>query len=169
MDPIPYESWLCFESIKRVSAQVSCPRPTHHRTGQLCRSNNHLEQPNQQSNLGVQHNSKPAQLPHHSGEACSARYARSRPCQIRFCRVHIGPISAEGNSAPSQESSSDPLNDLDPKIEITLCSFDNSSYVTNTSDSVGYNSTNNFAESKQMENNDRTLKELAIPYVAYQP
>ncbi|RDY05746.1 hypothetical protein CR513_10384, partial [Mucuna pruriens] len=30
-------------------------------------------------------------------------------------------------------------------------------------------STNNFAKPKQMENNDRTLKKLAIPDVAYQP
>ncbi|RDX86596.1 hypothetical protein CR513_32061, partial [Mucuna pruriens] len=40
-------------------------------------------------------------------------------------------------------------------------SFDNSSPVTNTSDSVEYSSTNNFAKPEQMENNDRTPKELA--------
>ncbi|RDX98231.1 hypothetical protein CR513_18890, partial [Mucuna pruriens] len=69
-------------------------------------------------------------------------------------------------------SSFDPLYDLDPKIEITLrrlrksrnivvsnssnsiSSSDNSSPVTNTSDFVGYSSTNNFAEPEQMENND---------------
>ncbi|RDX93080.1 hypothetical protein CR513_24725, partial [Mucuna pruriens] len=67
-------------------------------------------------------------------------------------------------------SSSDPLYDLDPEIEITLRSFDNSSsLVTNTSDFVEFSSTNNFSESEQMENNDRTLKDLATPNVAYQP
>ncbi|RDY03301.1 hypothetical protein CR513_13132, partial [Mucuna pruriens] len=78
-------------------------------------------------------------------------------------------------------SSFDPLYDFDPEIEITLCrlrktrnivvstscnsisTFDNSSHITNTSDFVEFSSTNNFAELKQMENNDRTLKELAIP------
>ncbi|RDY12502.1 hypothetical protein CR513_02697, partial [Mucuna pruriens] len=78
-------------------------------------------------------------------------------------------------------SSFDPLYDLDPEIEITLrrlrkarnivvsnssnyvSSSNNSSPVTNTSHSVEYSSTNNFAESEQMENNDRTLKELATP------
>ncbi|RDX97549.1 hypothetical protein CR513_19670, partial [Mucuna pruriens] len=82
-------------------------------------------------------------------------------------------------------SSFDPLYDLDPKIEITLrrlrkarnivvsnssnsvSDSNNSSLVTNTSDSIEYSSTNNFTE--QMENNDRTLKELATPDVAYQP
>ncbi|RDY05194.1 hypothetical protein CR513_10976, partial [Mucuna pruriens] len=76
-------------------------------------------------------------------------------------------------------SSYDPLYDLDPEIEITLrrlrkarnivvsnsfnsvSSFDISSLITNTSDSIEYSSTSNFAE--QMENNDRTLKELATP------
>ncbi|RDX72188.1 hypothetical protein CR513_48364, partial [Mucuna pruriens] len=75
-------------------------------------------------------------------------------------------------------SSSDPLYDLDPEIEINLCglrkarnivvsdssnlvsSFDNSSLATNISNCIEYSSTNNLAE--QMENNnDRTLKELA--------
>ncbi|RDX87491.1 hypothetical protein CR513_31033, partial [Mucuna pruriens] len=82
-------------------------------------------------------------------------------------------------------SSTDSLYDLDPKIEITLCrlrtirnivvsnsnssdsvsNFDNNSPVTNTSYFVEYNSTNNFSEAEQMENNDRTLKELATPDV----
>ncbi|RDY09841.1 hypothetical protein CR513_05730, partial [Mucuna pruriens] len=83
-------------------------------------------------------------------------------------------------------SSSDPLYELDPKIEITLrrlrkarnivvsnssnsvSSSDNSSPITNTVDSVEYSSSNNFAE--QMEsNNERTLKEPATPNVVYQP
>ncbi|RDX64479.1 hypothetical protein CR513_56959, partial [Mucuna pruriens] len=84
-------------------------------------------------------------------------------------------------------NSSDPLYDLDPEIEITLCrlrkarnivvsngsnsisSSDNNSPITNTSDSVEYSRTNNFSESEHMKNNDRTLKELATPDVAYQP
>ncbi|RDX73508.1 hypothetical protein CR513_46882, partial [Mucuna pruriens] len=84
-------------------------------------------------------------------------------------------------------SSFDPLYDLDPEIEITLrrlrkarsivvsnsfdsvFSSDNSSLITNTSDSVEFSSTNNFSRSEQMENNDRTLKELATLDVVYQP
>ncbi|RDX87311.1 hypothetical protein CR513_31234, partial [Mucuna pruriens] len=42
---------------------------------------------------------------------------------------------------------------------------DNSSPITNSSNFVEYSSTNNFAEPEQMENNDRTLKELATPDV----
>ncbi|RDX81532.1 hypothetical protein CR513_37785, partial [Mucuna pruriens] len=76
-------------------------------------------------------------------------------------------------------SSFDPLYELDPEIEITLrrlkkarnivvsnnsnfvSSSDNSSPITNTSNSIEY---------KQMENNNkRTLKELATPDVVYQP
>ncbi|RDX60979.1 hypothetical protein CR513_60832, partial [Mucuna pruriens] len=80
------------------------------------------------------------------------------------------------------ESSSDPLYDLDPEIEITLrrlrkgrnivvsnsnssnfiSSFDNTSPVTNNSDSFEYSSANNSVELEQMEKNDRTLKELAM-------
>ncbi|RDY01492.1 hypothetical protein CR513_15170, partial [Mucuna pruriens] len=80
-------------------------------------------------------------------------------------------------------SSSDPLYDLDPEIEITLrrlrktrnivvnnssdyvSSSNNSSPVTNISDSKHYN----LLELEHMENNDRTLKELARPDEAYQP
>ncbi|RDY02898.1 hypothetical protein CR513_13590, partial [Mucuna pruriens] len=80
-------------------------------------------------------------------------------------------------------SSSDPLYDLDPEIEITLrrlrkarnivvsnssnsiSSSDSSIPITNTSNSVEYSSTNNFAEPEQKKNNDRTLKELATPNV----
>ncbi|RDY05056.1 hypothetical protein CR513_11148, partial [Mucuna pruriens] len=66
-------------------------------------------------------------------------------------------------------SSSDHLYEFDLEIEITLrrlrkASVDNNSLVTNTSNSVEFSSTNNFAE--QMENNnERTLKELATPNV----
>ncbi|RDX82420.1 hypothetical protein CR513_36794, partial [Mucuna pruriens] len=86
-------------------------------------------------------------------------------------------------------SSTDPLYDLDLEIELTLRSLrktrnivvsnssncdsasssDNSNSATNSSDSVEYNSTNIFAKSVQMENNDRTLKELATPDVVRRP
>ncbi|RDY09770.1 hypothetical protein CR513_05810, partial [Mucuna pruriens] len=77
----------------------------------------------------------------------------------------------------SRSRSSDPLYDLDPGIELTLHRLRkvrnivviHSNLVTNTSDSVEYNSTNHFAESEQMENNDQTLKELATLDVVYQP
>ncbi|RDX71211.1 hypothetical protein CR513_49474, partial [Mucuna pruriens] len=86
---------------------------------------------------------------------------------------------------PGPGSSTDPLYALDPEIEITLrrlrkarnivvsrssnsiSSSDNSSPVTNNSDSVEYNITNTFAELEQMEHNDRTLKELATLDVVY--
>ncbi|RDX91072.1 hypothetical protein CR513_27001, partial [Mucuna pruriens] len=87
----------------------------------------------------------------------------------------------------SNTDHTDPLCDLDPEIELTLhrlrkaksivvsnsnssnfvSSSDNSSPATNTFDSVEYSSTNSFA--KQMENNERTLKEMATPDVVYQP
>ncbi|RDX98672.1 hypothetical protein CR513_18380, partial [Mucuna pruriens] len=77
-------------------------------------------------------------------------------------------------------SSSDPLYDLDLEIEITLrrlrkarniavsnssnsiFSSDNSSHVTNTSDSIEYSNTNNFAGWIE-NNNEKTLKELSTP------
>ncbi|RDX70502.1 hypothetical protein CR513_50245, partial [Mucuna pruriens] len=90
---------------------------------------------------------------------------------------------------PTDLSSTNPLYELDLEIEITLhrlrkvrnivvsnsnssdsvSSSDNSSPVTNTSDSVEYSSINNFSKPEQMENNDRTLKELATLDVVYQP
>ncbi|RDX67050.1 hypothetical protein CR513_54112, partial [Mucuna pruriens] len=87
----------------------------------------------------------------------------------------------------SLRSSTDPLYVLDLEIEITLrrlrkarnivvsgssssvSSSDNSSHVTNNSNSVEYDSTNTFAELEQMENNDKTLKELATLDMVYQP
>ncbi|RDY07792.1 hypothetical protein CR513_08053, partial [Mucuna pruriens] len=115
-------------------------------------------------------------------DSIASNSALSRDC--------VGFVSAETKSNQSLprasrhstlESSTDPLYDLDPEIEITLrrlrkagntvvnnsnnsdfvSSFDNSSLVTNTSNSFEYNSTINFIEPEQMENNDRTLKELA--------
>ncbi|RDY12399.1 hypothetical protein CR513_02834, partial [Mucuna pruriens] len=83
-------------------------------------------------------------------------------------------------------SSTDPLYALDLEIEITLhrlrktrnivvsgssksvSSSDNNSPDINNFDFVEYSSTNKFVELEQMENNDRTLKELATPDVVYQ-
>ncbi|RDX84167.1 hypothetical protein CR513_34828, partial [Mucuna pruriens] len=81
---------------------------------------------------------------------------------------------------PYLKSIFDPLSDLDPEIVITLrrlrkarnivvsnsnsynfvSSFNNSSLITNNSDSFEYSSVNNSVEPKQMENTDSTLKEL---------
>ncbi|RDY09017.1 hypothetical protein CR513_06693, partial [Mucuna pruriens] len=98
----------------------------------------------------------------------------------------------------SPESSSDPLHALDPKIEITLrkltnvrntivsnngssnsiSNSDNPIFVTNDSDFSECSSYDikfycnfcviNFQEPKPMENNDQTLKELAMLDVVYQ-
>ncbi|RDX80391.1 hypothetical protein CR513_39067, partial [Mucuna pruriens] len=54
------------------------------------------------------------------------------------------------------------------KIELSRIP-NNSSPVINNSDSFKYSSTNNFVEAEHMENNDRTLMELATPDVVYQP
>ncbi|RDX99538.1 hypothetical protein CR513_17397, partial [Mucuna pruriens] len=80
-------------------------------------------------------------------------------------------------------SSTDPLYAFDPEIELTLHRLRKiRNTVVNTSSSsdsaINSNlssanrlvaSSNIFAESGQMENNDRTLKELATPDVVYQP
>ncbi|RDX99938.1 hypothetical protein CR513_16932, partial [Mucuna pruriens] len=88
------------------------------------------------------------------------------------------------SSAPTigcmTRSSSNPLHELDLKIKITVrrlrkvrstlvssgssfsSNFYNSNCVTNDSNSFKYSSANNSAEPKQMENNDQTLKELAM-------
>ncbi|RDX88657.1 hypothetical protein CR513_29727, partial [Mucuna pruriens] len=80
-------------------------------------------------------------------------------------------------------SSSDPLHELDLEIEITLRRLRKttnivvinssnsvpSSPIINNYDSFECSNTNHFAEPKQMENNDQTLKELAMPDVVYQP
>ncbi|RDX79329.1 hypothetical protein CR513_40258, partial [Mucuna pruriens] len=80
-------------------------------------------------------------------------------------------------------SSTDPLTVFDPEIELTLRRLRKiRNTVVNSSadiESVAnsnqlctdnlVSSSNVFAESGQMENNDRTLKELATPDVVYQP
>ncbi|RDX94408.1 hypothetical protein CR513_23214, partial [Mucuna pruriens] len=80
-------------------------------------------------------------------------------------------------------SSTDPLYAFDPEIEFTLrrlrkirnTAVKISSSIKSVTDSNQFytdtfvSSSNIFAESEQMENNDRTLKELATPDVVYQP
>ncbi|RDX74549.1 hypothetical protein CR513_45700, partial [Mucuna pruriens] len=80
-------------------------------------------------------------------------------------------------------SSTDPLYAFDPEIELTLRRLRKiRNAVVNISSSVNFvansnqfstdnsvSSSNVFAEPGQMENNDRTLKELATPDVVYQP
>ncbi|RDY05423.1 hypothetical protein CR513_10750, partial [Mucuna pruriens] len=100
-------------------------------------------------------------------------------------RDHLSSVSAESDSAIAEasQSSTDPLYAFDPEIELTLHrlrrtrnlivnnsrNFDsviNSNQLC-TDNSVA--SSNIFAKPGQMENNDRTLKELATPDVVYQP
>ncbi|RDX70175.1 hypothetical protein CR513_50615, partial [Mucuna pruriens] len=80
-------------------------------------------------------------------------------------------------------SSTDPLYAFDPEIELTLhrlqkirntvvnISSSSDSAINSNLPSANalVSSSNIFAELGQMENNDRTLKELATPYVVYQP
>ncbi|RDX65190.1 hypothetical protein CR513_56172, partial [Mucuna pruriens] len=112
--------------------------------------------------------------------------ARDTSSFVSLCaKIELSRIPSLQNAM----SSTNPLHDLDPEIEITLCKLrkarnivvnnsnssnsvsnsNNSSPITNNFDSFEYSSTNNFVELEQMENNDQTLKELAIPNVVYQP
>ncbi|RDX91892.1 hypothetical protein CR513_26051, partial [Mucuna pruriens] len=82
--------------------------------------------------------------------------------RIEDLQTHIGQLATTMNNCirnivVNNNNSSD-----------SVSSFDNNSHVTNTSGFVEYRSTNNFAEPEQMENNDRTLKELAMPDVTYE-
>ncbi|RDX82881.1 hypothetical protein CR513_36274, partial [Mucuna pruriens] len=110
--------------------------------------------------------------------------AQPRPSLISFYRDHIGFVSTESNSASGRDkSSTDPLYAFDPEIELTLRRLRKiRNTIVNTSSSSDsainsnlssantlVSSSNIFAESRQMENNDRTLKELATPDVVYQP
>ncbi|RDX97141.1 hypothetical protein CR513_20126, partial [Mucuna pruriens] len=87
------------------------------------------------------------------------------------------------NQLANDESSTDPLYALDPEIEITLrrlrktrnivvnisSSSDSIIYSDQLSTYISPSSSNIFVEPGQMENNDKTLKELATPDVVYQP
>ncbi|RDX93512.1 hypothetical protein CR513_24219, partial [Mucuna pruriens] len=80
-------------------------------------------------------------------------------------------------------SNTDPLYELDLELELTLCRLRKArKIVVNNSRSsnsfinfnqlsidISVSSFSHFAEPGQMENNDRTLKELATPDVVYQP
>ncbi|RDX99886.1 hypothetical protein CR513_16997, partial [Mucuna pruriens] len=94
--------------------------------------------------------SAPAQLPPETESD------KSPPRPFRF-------NPARSNLALSQESSTDPLYALDPKIEITLRRLRKARNI------VVSGSSNSVSKLEQMENNDRTLKELATPDVVYQP
>ncbi|RDY04769.1 hypothetical protein CR513_11479, partial [Mucuna pruriens] len=80
-------------------------------------------------------------------------------------------------------SSTDPLYNLDLELELTLRRLrkarkiivnnsSSSSSIINSnqfSTDISISSSSHFVELGQMENNDRTLKELATPDVVYQP
>ncbi|RDX87911.1 hypothetical protein CR513_30560, partial [Mucuna pruriens] len=89
---------------------------------------------------------------------------------IQLCCVCLRLAETESN-----KSSTDPLYDLDPEIELTLHRLRKARniVVSNSSnfDSVSIYDNNNSATNKsgQMENNDRTLKEMATLDVVYQP
>ncbi|RDX94805.1 hypothetical protein CR513_22766, partial [Mucuna pruriens] len=64
-------------------------------------------------------------------------------------------------------SSTDPLHDLDPEIEITLRRLRKArKIVVNNNNNINFVSSSD--NSSPMENNDRTLKELATPDMVYQ-
>ncbi|RDX71435.1 hypothetical protein CR513_49226, partial [Mucuna pruriens] len=133
--------------------------------------------------------------PQHLGYHRRLSQSNSVAFESALSRDRVGSVSTETRSNQSlsrvrcmTRSSSDPLHDLDLEIEINLCrlrkarsivvsnsdssnsfsSFDNSTPITNTFNSFENSSNKNFAEPKQMENNDRTLKELTILDVVYQ-
>ncbi|RDX71951.1 hypothetical protein CR513_48637, partial [Mucuna pruriens] len=92
-------------------------------------------------------------------------------------------VVEDGTTGAKSLSSTNPLYAFDPEIELTLrrlqkirnTSVNTSSSIDSvidsdqfcTDDSVA--SSNIFTEPRQMENQDRTLKELATPDVVYQP
>ncbi|RDX98574.1 hypothetical protein CR513_18484, partial [Mucuna pruriens] len=82
-----------------------------------------------------------------------------------LCRDQLGSVSAESDSASAEESQSNtnPLYAFDPEIELTL------RRLRKNRNTIVDISTNIFSEPGQMENHDRTLKELATPDVVYQP
>ncbi|RDX98546.1 hypothetical protein CR513_18515, partial [Mucuna pruriens] len=107
---------------------------------------------------------------------------RSRPSQIVSAKI-ISTLSLPRSTRPVSRSSTDPLYVFDPEIELTLrrlrkirnTTVNISSGVNSAINSDQFctdhfiTSTNNFTEPGQMENQDRTLKELATPDVVYQP
>ncbi|RDY09919.1 hypothetical protein CR513_05631, partial [Mucuna pruriens] len=107
---------------------------------------------------------------------------KSRPCsnsaasvciQPRLSRIslhrdHFSSVLVRSNLALSQQLRK-ARNIVVSGSSNSVSSSDNSSSVTNNSDSVEYDNIDTFTELEQMENNDRTLKELATPDVVYQP
>ncbi|RDX97292.1 hypothetical protein CR513_19950, partial [Mucuna pruriens] len=126
-------------------------------------------------------------------------YTQSNPSQISLYRDHLGSISSKGDSASAETiqystpqilrhftshriiiehnvslrkidlgSSTEPLYAFDPEIDKTLRRLRRTrNLIFCTDNSVA--SSNIFAEPRQMENNDRMLKELATLDVVYQP
>ncbi|RDX65267.1 hypothetical protein CR513_56088, partial [Mucuna pruriens] len=115
---------------------------------------------------------------------------QSKPSWIDLHRDHISSVSAESNLASAEmsqhfalRSSTNPLYAFDPEIELTLrrlrkirnTTVNTSSSIDSVIDSDQFctdnsvASSNIFTEPGQMENHDRTLKELATPDVVYQP
>ncbi|RDY14333.1 hypothetical protein CR513_00611, partial [Mucuna pruriens] len=80
-----------------------------------------------------------------------------------LCRGHLGQCRDE-----STLSNTNPLYELDPKFELTLSRLRKArKIVANNSSSLILS--NIFGEPGQMENNDKTLKELATPDVRGPP
>ncbi|RDX64052.1 hypothetical protein CR513_57437, partial [Mucuna pruriens] len=119
-----------------------------------------------------------------SAELFDKRLRRQQLPNWRRCRGHklLCVFVCQVNRAES-ESNTDPLYTFDPEIELTLRRLRKiRSTAINTSSSIDsvinsdlfctdnfVTSTNNFTKPRQMENHDRTLKELATPNVVYQP
>ncbi|RDY11983.1 hypothetical protein CR513_03274, partial [Mucuna pruriens] len=123
------------------------------------------------------------------------RLSRSRRCRLGTGKLKV----IKGDPSCMTRSNTNILHELDPEIDRTfhrlrkvkssvvsnssssnsISNSDNIVSATNDSDFSKYNSYNinsnfnlglsNFQEPEQMENNDRTLKELATPNVVYQP
>ncbi|RDX69584.1 hypothetical protein CR513_51281, partial [Mucuna pruriens] len=86
--------------------------------------------------------------------------------RINFGRPLIGTVST--HFKPSYASSQIRLRKASNIAVSNSSNYVSSSHVIDNSDSFKCSTTNHFAESKQMENNDRTLKELATSDVTYE-
>ncbi|RDY10711.1 hypothetical protein CR513_04729, partial [Mucuna pruriens] len=134
----------------------SRPRPTPSRPNQIrpgftpsspsrCRPIRSSSKMLSMSAIQLRTTSAPAQLPCHFWRSLQHKLRKPRPSRIGLCRDHLGPVSAESDSATT-EGSQYSIAQICAKPEVK----------------PNPDSTNNFAE--QMENNnDRTLKELATP------
>ncbi|RDY05614.1 hypothetical protein CR513_10533, partial [Mucuna pruriens] len=100
---------------------------------------------------------------------CSVYLHSAKPSQIDLYRDHFSSVSVESNSASaetSQYSTPQILQKTLRRLKKTRSLIVNNSRSSDlfcTDNSVA--SSNSFAKPGQMENNDRTLKELATPDV----